>query len=47
MVSPLAPIQYKASSETYSVSRKDIEALAEKRLDKPGLATVFRKHLSA
>src|SRR4029079_2710756 len=25
--SPLAPIQYKASSETYSVSRKDIEAL--------------------
>ena len=27
VVSPLAPIQYKASSETYSVSRKDIEAL--------------------
>jgi hypothetical protein len=25
--SPLAPIQYKASSETYSVSRKDIEEL--------------------
>ena len=25
--SPLAPIQYKASSETYSVSRKEIEAL--------------------
>jgi hypothetical protein len=25
--SPLPPIQYKASSETYSVSRKDIEAL--------------------
>jgi len=25
--SPLAPIQYKASSETYSVSRKDIETL--------------------
>ena len=25
--SPLAPIQYKASSETYAVSRKDIEAL--------------------
>jgi hypothetical protein len=27
VVSPLAPIQYKASSETYSVSRKEIEAL--------------------
>ena len=27
VVSPLPPIQYKASSETYSVSRKDIEAL--------------------
>ena len=27
VVSPLAPINYKASSETYSVSRKDIEAL--------------------
>ncbi len=27
VVSPLAPIQYKASSETYSVSRKDIESL--------------------
>jgi outer membrane receptor protein involved in Fe transport len=25
--SPLAPIQYKASSETYSISRKDIEVL--------------------
>ena len=25
--SPLAPIQYKASSETYSISRKDIEDL--------------------
>ncbi len=28
IVSPLPPIQYKASSETYSVSRKDIEVLA-------------------
>ena len=27
VVSPLAPIQYKASSETYAVSRKDIETL--------------------
>jgi len=27
VVSPLPPIQFKASSETYSVSRKDIEAL--------------------
>ncbi|HET8580833.1 MAG TPA: TonB-dependent receptor, partial [Nitrospiraceae bacterium] len=27
VVSPLPPIQYKASSETYSVSRKDIEIL--------------------
>lgn len=27
VVSPLPPIQYKASSETYSVSRKEIEAL--------------------
>ena len=27
VVSPLAPIQYKASSETYALSRKDIEAL--------------------
>lgn len=27
VVSPLPPIQYKASSETYSVSRKDIEVL--------------------
>ncbi len=27
VVSPLPPIQYKASSETYSVSRKDVEAL--------------------
>jgi outer membrane receptor protein involved in Fe transport len=27
IVSPLAPIQYKASSETYAVSRKDIEEL--------------------
>src|SRR5690606_11014544 len=27
VVSALAPIQYKASSETYAVSRKDIEAL--------------------
>lgn len=27
VVSPLAPIQYKASSETYSVSRKEIEVL--------------------
>jgi outer membrane cobalamin receptor len=27
VVSPLPPIQHKASSETYSVSRKDIEAL--------------------
>jgi len=27
VVAPLAPIQYKASSETYSVSRKDIEVL--------------------
>ena len=27
IVSPLAPIQYKASSETYSVSRKEIEEL--------------------
>jgi outer membrane receptor protein involved in Fe transport len=27
VISPLPPIQYKASSETYSVSRKDIEAL--------------------
>jgi hypothetical protein len=27
VVSPLPPIQYKGSSETYSVSRKDIEAL--------------------
>ena len=27
VVSPLAPIQYKASSETYALSRKEIEAL--------------------
>lgn len=27
VLSPLAPIQYKASSETYSISRKDIEEL--------------------
>lgn len=27
VVSPLPPIQYKASSETYSISRKDIETL--------------------
>ncbi|HEU4684032.1 MAG TPA: TonB-dependent receptor [Nitrospira sp.] len=27
IVSPLAPIQYKASSETYQLSRKDVEAL--------------------
>jgi outer membrane receptor protein involved in Fe transport len=27
VVSPLAPIQYRASSETYAVSRKDIEVL--------------------
>jgi outer membrane receptor protein involved in Fe transport len=27
VVSPLPPLQYRASSETYSVSRKDIEAL--------------------
>ena len=27
VVSPLAPIHYKASSETYAVSRKDIESL--------------------
>ena len=27
VVAPLPPIQYKASSETYSVSRKDVEAL--------------------
>ena len=27
VVSPLPPIQYKASSETYSLSRKDVEAL--------------------
>ena len=27
IVSPLPPIQFKASSETYSVSRKDVEAL--------------------
>ena len=27
VISPLPPIQFKASSETYSVSRKDIEAL--------------------
>ena len=28
VVSPLAPIQYKASSETYALSRKEIEALS-------------------
>ena len=33
IVSPLAPIQYKASSETYAVSRKDIEELPR---GKPG-----------
>jgi hypothetical protein len=27
VVSPLAPIQYKASSETYSLSRKEVESL--------------------
>jgi len=27
IISPLAPIQYKASSETYQLSRKDVEAL--------------------